>query len=80
MSTTIPFKTSDLHFAAFLKVAEVPFLEAKADPGERRVYFYFEAIADILDFKRDYFNRTAKVSALTFGEEIKALKSLIHNL
>jgi len=70
------YKTSDLYYAAYLKVAGVPFKETVRE-GDR-VYFCFEKIDSIKDLKRDYFNRVAKVSALSFVDEIRSMKSLTH--
>lgn len=68
------YKTSDLYYAAYLRVAGVPFLEAVREEG--KVFFVFEKIDAIRDLKRDYFNRTAKVSALSFVDEIRSMKAM----
>ncbi|MDB4278591.1 DUF5659 domain-containing protein [Deltaproteobacteria bacterium] len=70
------YKTSDLYYAAYLKVAGVPFLEPERDG--RRVTFVFEHSDSIRDLKREYFNRNAKVPALTYADEVKAMKALTH--
>ena len=70
------YRTSDLYFAAFLKVAGVPFLETAAEG--RRVFFIFEGGPTIRDLKNKYFNRTAKVPALTLADEIRTMKQLTH--
>ena len=70
------YRTSDLYYAAFLKVAGVPFLETTQDAG--RVFFIFDATGGVRDLKAQYFNRTAKVSALSYADEIKAMKVLTH--
>ena len=69
------YRTSDLYYAAYLKVANVPFLEAVREPGGR-VVFVFEEIEGIRDLKNQDFGRTAKVVAMTYADEIKAMKSL----
>lgn len=70
------YKTADLYFAAFLKVAEVPFLDTERE-GDR-VMFVFEKTDNIRDLKSQYFARTAKVVALNYSDEVKALKALTH--
>jgi len=70
------FRTSDLYYAAFLKVAGVPFHETERD-GDR-VFFLFESIEGLRDLRNQYYNRTAKVTALTFVDEIRTMKNLTH--
>lgn len=70
------YKTADLYFAAFLKVAAVPFLDTERD-GDR-VMFVFEKTEGIRDLKTQYFARTAKVTALNYADEVKALKAMTH--
>ena len=73
---TKKWRTADLYFAAYLKVAGVPFIEAVRENG--RVYYLFDPMSSMRDLKNQYYNRTAKVPALTYGDEIKVMKSLIH--
>ena len=70
------YRTSDLYFAAFLKTAGVPFLETERE-GDR-IQFVFEKIDTIRELKAGFFTRSAKVSAMSFADEIKALKALTH--
>lgn len=71
------YRTSDIYFAAFLKTAGVPFLETEVDPEDpRRTVFAFENGDTLRDLRTKYFNRTAKVSALTYADDIRALKSM----
>jgi len=70
------FKTADLYFSAFLKVAGVRFIGTELEG--RKVFFLFEKVETIRDLKREYFNKTAKVPALDFVSEIRAMKSLTH--
>lgn len=70
------YRTSDLYYAAYLKVAEVNFLGTEREG--QRVFFLFENTDALRDLKDQYFNRTAKVSALTYADEIKAMKALTH--
>jgi len=68
--------SSDLYFASFLIAACVPFIGAERDG--RKVVFVFERTSAIKDLKREYFNRSAKICALSFVDEIRNLKSLTH--
>ena len=44
-----------------------------------RTYFIFKPPdGGIRDLKNQYFNRTAKVSALGFADEVRGLKALMH--
>lgn len=74
------FRTADLYFAAFLKVACVVFLDHVRDEDENRVYFIFEDPQDgtLRNLRNSYFARKAPVDALTHSQEIQALKSLTH--
>lgn len=70
------YRTSDLYYAAYLKVAGVPFIETERDGG--RVQFVFQFIEGLRELKAQYFNRTSKVSALSFADEIRSMKALTH--
>ena len=70
------YSTSDLYFASFLKAACVPFIGAERD--RRKVVFIFERTEAIRDLKKEYFNRSAKICALSFVDEIRNLKSLTY--
>lgn len=70
------YRTSDLYFAAYLSVAGVPFL--RTDQDGRRVYFVFEETDGFQDLKAQYFNRTAKVPALTYVDEIRNFKAMLY--
>lgn len=72
----VAYRTSDLYYAAFLRVAGVKFLEAVRVEG--RVYFLFENSDGMRDLKREYFNRSAKVSALDYADEVRNMKALVH--
>ena len=74
------FKTSDLYFAAYLKASAVPLLETELQ-GRKKVVFVFDnSMNNVDDLKRQYFNRQAKLPALTFVDEIRAMKSLTHDV
>lgn len=75
--TTNGYRTSDLYYAAYLKVAGVMLVETEREGG--RVYFVFENNTNISDLKQQYFNRSSKVPALTYADEVKAMKALTHD-
>lgn len=70
------YRTSDLYYAAYLKVAGVPYLGTEREGN--RVFFIFEEGDGLRDLKTQYFNRLSRVSALTYADEIKAMKALTH--
>ena len=72
------YRTSDLYYAAYLKVAGVKLLGTDRDGG--RVYFLFDEGegSSLRDLRDQYYNRTSKVPALTYADEIKVMKSLTH--
>lgn len=72
-----PHQTSDIYYAAYLKVAAVPFLGTRREGT--RVFFMFERIENLEDLRTQYYNRVGKVSALTYTDEIRAMKSLVHS-
>ena len=76
MITDGQYRTSDLYYAAFLKTAGVPFLETEREEG--RVFFIFGEVEGMRELRTSYFNRTAKVPALTYADEVKAMKALTH--
>jgi len=45
-----------------------------------RINFVFEKTEIMSDLEMRYFKRDAKVDALTFGDNVKSLKSLCHNV
>jgi len=70
------YKTSDLYFAAYLKTLGMELLKTERDG--RKVIFVFEKKSSFKDLKREYFNRTSRVTALTFVDEIRTLKALTY--
>lgn len=68
------YKTSDLYYAAYLKVARVPFKGTEKEGT--RVIFIFEAIPGLRDLKAAFFNRSGMVPALSYSEEVKVMKTL----
>lgn len=75
-----PYRTSDLNYAAYLKIAGVPFVgTARDEKDPRRVFFLFDSQdANMEDLRLQFYNRVAKVAAFTYAEEIKGLKALLH--
>ncbi len=71
------YRTSDLYYAAYLRVAGVELIETLRDKGGR-VFFIFDHNPNIRDLKNDYFNRKAKVPALNYADEIRNMKALTH--
>jgi len=72
------YRTADIYYAAFLRVAKVPYLRTERDDQERRTYFYFENNNGLRELRTQFFNREARVVARDFAEEIRALKTLLH--
>lgn len=72
------YRTSDLYFAAYLKVAAVPFVDTFRDNG--RVYFLFEDQGSSImrELKRQYFADVAKVPAMSFVQAIRLMKSMTY--
>ena len=66
------YRTTDLYYAAYLKVAAVPFLEAVRE-SNGRVVFVFEDLDNIRDLKNQYYGRSAKVVAMSYADEVKAM-------
>jgi len=77
MSTSV-YETSDLYYAAFLKTADVDLIGTKKEG--RRVIFRFEDRGDgvLSRLQIDYINRSSKIVALDYADNIKSLKSLCH--
>ena len=72
----VEYRTRDLYLAAYLKALGVPFKGSEKIKG--RVFFIFKRDRDIADLKRAFFSREAQVSALTYADELRALKTLCH--
>lgn len=72
------YKTSDLYFAAYLKVAGVPFVDTEWE-GRRMLFVFEEQSQELMrNLKKDYFSDKAKVSAMSFVQAIKLMKNLTH--
>ena len=74
------YRTTDLYFAAFLKVADVPFVDCVPKAGERnRKEFLFEYTDAVKELKNVWFRREqVKISPLAFSQEIQMLKGMTH--
>lgn len=70
------YRTSDLYFAAYLKTAQIKLIGQEKEG--RRIFFLFEYTDLIPELQQEYFNRVGKVAALTYADEIKAMKALTH--
>jgi len=73
------YRTSDLYYAAYLKVAGVPFVDSVREGG--RVYFLFnedESSRAMRDLRQQFFNGQGKVSALDYKQAIQTFKTLTH--
>jgi len=72
------YRSSDLYYAAYLKVAGVKLTGTQRDGG--RVYFLFGEADEtaMRELRNQYYNRTSKVAALTYADEIKVMKALTH--
>lgn len=76
MNVNERYKTSDLYFASFLKTVGVPLLGTEVEG--KKISFVFADSGTIKELKKEYFNRTAIVPALTFVDEIRSMKALTH--
>lgn len=71
-------QTSDLYFAAYLKVASVTLKELRRDGKRVFFVFVFESEGMFKSLKDDYFMDRAKVPALTYAQAVKSMKALIY--
>ena len=73
------YRTSDLYFAAYLRVAEVPLVGIEREG--KRAFFVFSDPGDntIRELKDQYFMDQAKVRALSYSQAVKAMKALIYS-
>ena len=74
------FKTTDLYFAAFLKVADIPFVDCVPKEGANgRKEFLFENVEGLRDLKQVWFRSEAvKISPLRYSREIQTLKAMTY--
>jgi|APSaa5957512535_1039671.scaffolds.fasta_scaffold678421_2 hypothetical protein len=74
------FKTADIKFAAFLKAAQVPFVDCVDEDGGKRKVFLFEVTPGLRPLRRQFFARQPdSLASLTLFNEYDALKSLIYD-
>jgi hypothetical protein len=77
MTVVTPYRTKDLYYSAYLRVAEVPFLGAeRQDDGKVVFLFEDQGPSAMRDLKRGYFSGCAKVPAMSFVQMIRAMKAL----
>ena len=76
------YRTSDLYYAAYLKVAGVPFHDTVRVQGEGRSKVVFEFkphdMSMMRELKQSFFNGQGKVSAGDLVQAIKLMKQLTH--
>jgi len=75
-TTKKKYRTSDLYYAAYLKTAQIKLVGHEREG--KRIFFLFEFDPSLNQLQQEYFNRTGKVPALTYADEIKAMKALTH--
>ena len=85
MSTTKPvviesteFRTNDLYFAAYLKVAGAFMQRTDRETGGKVFFCFDKAVSNIEELKAAWFNHSGRVAALPYANEIKNLKSICH--
>ena len=73
------YRTSDLYYAAYLKVAGVPLL-GKDREGSRVVFLFEDQGPHAMrSLKNQYFSDQARVPALSFTQALRALKGMIYS-
>ena len=77
MQTKTAYRTSDMYYAAYLKVAGV-ILQGTEKQGNR-IFFLFEDNDNLRDLRVEFFNGRSKVAALSYADAIKHMKSLTHD-
>ena len=71
-------QTSDLYFAAYLKVASAPLVDIRREGKRVFFVFGFESEGMFKKLKDDYFMDRARVPALSYAQAVKAMKALIY--
>lgn len=72
------YRTSDLYYAAFLKVAGVNFIDVERD-GQRTVFVFTDQGSSVMrEFRRQYFSDEAKVPAQTYAQALRSFKGLVY--
>ncbi len=70
--------TSDLYFSAYLKAKGVPMVRTDRN-GSKLTFVFDSARHNIDELRKQWWDRSDMVSARTFSEEVRALKSICHN-
>lgn len=77
-SPKLEYDTTDLYFAAYLQTAGVRMIRTDRQ-GQGRLTFVFDnSMSNIDGLKTAWFNKTGKVSALEYANNIKNLKHICH--
>ena len=71
------YKTSDLYFAAYLRVAGVPFSGIERDAD--RAWFLFSTLSSVRDLKNEFYAGTAQLPAYLYAKSIRDMKALLHH-
>jgi hypothetical protein len=71
------FRTTDMYFAAFLKVNSVDFQGIVRDG--LKTYFLFDYADTVPRLKQAYYSGAGTASAKSFASELKNFKSLIRS-
>jgi len=72
------YRTSDLYFAAYLRVAQVPLVDTERE-GERVIFLFENQGASVMrELKRQYFADVAKVNVMSFVQAIRTMKALTY--
>ena len=71
------FRTRDLYFAAFLKVAAVPMLPNEYEAGVA-IFVFEDPDGIVRQLKDEYYSDFARVKALSYTRALKMIKSSIH--
>ncbi len=71
------YKTPDLYFAAYLKVAGAPY-KGSERVGKRLFFVFDVGVVDIEGLKKSWFSGEGKVPGLPFTNEIKNFKTICH--
>ena len=71
------YSTPDLYLTAFLRTAGC-IQDGHERGDDRRTYFIFEPNTDIPRLRAYFYNGKAKVCPLTYANNIRTLKSILH--
>ena len=72
------YRTSDLYYAAYLRVAGVHFSGTERTHGERVFFLFSSSEEQLSDLKQGYFTGSARVPALSYVQMIREMKSLVY--